>query len=140
MIGLGCSPRSYTRNLHYATAYAVGPRATRAILQAYIARSAQDLAYADCGFWLDADEQRRRYLIKSLLHREGVARARYVALFGTDVCHDFPQLHDLETRGFMTENAATLSLTPAGLERSDVIGPWLYSPTVSKRMRDFKMR
>jgi oxygen-independent coproporphyrinogen-3 oxidase len=67
MVGLGCGARSYTRGLHYATEYAVGAPGVKAILAEYVARPAEAFDAAEYGCALDEEEQRRRYVIQSLL-------------------------------------------------------------------------
>jgi oxygen-independent coproporphyrinogen-3 oxidase len=140
MIGLGCGARSYTRGLHYSREYAVGTRAIAGILADYLARSPADLARADYGFELDADEQRRRVLILSLLQASGLNLANYQRRFGSHALDDFPQLEHLADHGLATIDDRVIRLTPAGLARSDAIGPWLYSPQVRQRMEDYAWR
>lgn len=36
MVGWGCGARSYTKQLHYASEYAVGAKGIQSILQAYL--------------------------------------------------------------------------------------------------------
>jgi coproporphyrinogen III oxidase-like Fe-S oxidoreductase len=132
MVGLGCGARSYTTELHYSFDYAVAVTEVRAVIADYLARPADDFRYAHVGFRLDQVEQRRRWLLKSLLRREGVDPAAYRARFGTTHGEDFPQLSTLVERGWLdhTGNA----LTAAGLARSDAIGPWLVSGPVREAM------
>ena len=73
MVGLGCGARSYTSTLHYSSEYAVGSTGVRQIIADYMARSNETFDYADYGFVLDEEEQRRRYLIQSLLQADGAA-------------------------------------------------------------------
>jgi oxygen-independent coproporphyrinogen-3 oxidase len=137
---LGCGARSYTRGLHYSHEYAVGTRAVAGILADYVRREAADFSRVEYGFVLDWDEQRRRMLILSLLQAAGLSRAHYQARFGADVFADFPQLRELCDRGLAEASATKLHLTPAGLERSDALGPWLYSPSVCERMEAYAWR
>jgi oxygen-independent coproporphyrinogen-3 oxidase len=140
MVGLGCGARSYTRAVHYAGAYAVRARGVRALIADYIARPAEAFAVADHGFRLDADEQRRRFVLQSLLQCDGLDLAAYRRRFGTEVWDDLPQLAELEPRGLARAEGNTLALTGAGLELSDAIGPWLYSPEVRRRMEGHAWR
>lgn len=140
MIGLGCGPRSYTRTLHYSTEYAVTTRATRNILQEYMTQKDSQFHVADYGFRLDTEEQKRRYVIKSLLRVEGLSTTRYTEFFGSNVFEDLPILFGLEGKGLACQKNDVFRLTPAGLERSDVIGPWLYSENVMTRMTNFHLR
>jgi oxygen-independent coproporphyrinogen-3 oxidase len=134
MVGLGCGARSYTRGLHYASEYAVGAVGVRAILRDYVAKPAAAFAAADYGFVLNTEEQRRRYLVQSLLQVAGLDLAAYRLHFGTEASIDFPVLRQLEAYGLATQNESALRLTETGIERSDQIGPWLYSPAVRQLM------
>lgn len=139
-VGLGCGARSYTRDLHYSFDYAVSVSGVRAVLDDYLGRPAADFRYAEVGYRLDAAEQRRRWLLKSLLRVAGVDRAAYRERFGTDVCDDFPELRTLADDGLVTVAPTQLVLTAAGLERSDAIGPWLVSTSVRDAMAEYALR
>ena len=138
MVGLGCGARSYTTGLHYSFDYSVGVQQVRAVLDDYLARPADDFRYAEFGFALDDTEQRRRWLLKSLLRTEGLDAAAYLARFGRPVTDDFPELALLPERGWATGGG--LRLTPAGLARSDAIGPWLTSAEVRDTMTRYVLR
>ena len=90
------------------------------------------------GFRLDEVEQRRRWLLKSLLRAEGVDAQAYRTRFGTGHDEDFPQLGELVERGWL--NPARTTLTAEGLARSDAIGPWLVSGPVREAMKAFVPR
>ncbi|MBL8717404.1 MAG: STM4012 family radical SAM protein [Myxococcales bacterium] len=137
MVGLGVGARSYTRALHYGTDYAVGAAAVRDIVAAWVDRA--PFTHAERGFVLDLDEQRRRWVELTLL-AEGVDRAAYRARFGTDVLADLPELATLVDDGLAQVDDAHLVLTDAGLERSDAIGPWLFSDAVRARMDEWQAR
>jgi coproporphyrinogen III oxidase-like Fe-S oxidoreductase len=139
MVGLGCGARSYTRGLHYSTEWAVGARGVREIIDRWVMRTDAEFAAADYGIALDADEQRRRWLILSLLSDEGLDLAMYRAKFGADVDAHFPELAELEPRGLAERAGDMLVLTHSGLARADAIGPWLYSETVRARMAEFEL-
>jgi oxygen-independent coproporphyrinogen-3 oxidase len=132
MVGLGCGARSYTTGLHYAERWASGPSAVRSILADYMSTPDADFAVARHGIALTTDERRRRHLIQSLLQAEGLDLAAYEARFGAPARAHFPMLDELFNHGLCAFDAARgmLTLTPAGLEASDVIGPWLVSPAV----------
>lgn len=138
MVGLGCGARSYTTSLHYSFDYAVGVSQVRAVLDDYLARPADDFRFAEFGFALDGAEQRRRWLLKSLLRAEGVDAAAYRARFGALPGDDFPELGRLAERGWAGDGG--LRLTPAGLARSDAIGPWLTSARVRDAMTGYVPR
>jgi oxygen-independent coproporphyrinogen-3 oxidase len=140
MVGLGCGARSYTRGLHYSQEYAVGTRAIAGILSDYLRRTPADFARCEFGFRLSGDEQRRRLVIQSLLQVEGLELAHYRRRFGAGPLDDLPQLASLAEHGLATIDNERMQLTPAGLERSDAIGPWLYSPAVRRRMEEYAWR
>ena len=140
MVGLGCGARSYTGALHYGSEYAVGGRGVRAILDDYAARPDHAFDRADFGCRLDEDDRRRRYVIQSLLSGEGLDGAGYLRRFGTDPFADLPGLAELEELGLAVRSADRLALTDSGLERSDAIGPWLYSERVRRLMEDYAWR
>ncbi|WP_432828337.1 STM4012 family radical SAM protein [Dactylosporangium sp. CA-092794] len=130
MVGLGCGARSYTAALHYSFDYAVGVRPVRGILDDYLSRPERDFDVAEVGFALDGAEQRRRWLLKSLLRAEGLDAGRYRDRFGTAVDDDFPALARLRDAGYLEGHR----LTAEGLAHSDAIGPWLISAGVRAAM------
>lgn len=138
MVGLGPGARSYTRSLHYATEYAVGQRATRDLVAAYSRLSREDLSLARYGIRLDGQEQRRRYVIKSVLRSDGLSLEGYEGFFGTSLFDDQPALHRLIDLGLLERTSSHLVPTALGLERSDAIGPWLYSPRVNQFMEAYE--
>jgi oxygen-independent coproporphyrinogen-3 oxidase len=138
MVGLGCGARSYTRGLHYSLDYAVQPKGVKGIIADYLARTRDELAAAEHGFALDADEQRRRYLLQSILNAEGLEAARYAARFGTDPADDFPDLHTFAELGLLAFDTGRWLPTPLGLERSDALGPWFFSPRVRSLMAEYE--
>jgi oxygen-independent coproporphyrinogen-3 oxidase len=140
MVGLGCGARSYTRKLHYSLDYAVGPKGVKAIIADYLARDSADFATADHGFELNEDEQRRRYLLQSILSADGLDASRYAERFGTDPADDFPDLRTLADLGLLAFESGRWMPTPAGLERSDAIGPWFFSRRVRDLIAEYRPR
>jgi len=138
-IGLGCGARSYTRGVHYSSEWAVGARGVRDIIDRWIARPDAAFAVADHGFVLDAAEQRRRWLILSLLSDAGLDGAAYRARFATGPEADFPELAELAARGLAITDGDAVRLTADGLARADAIGPWLCSPAVRRRMAEYAL-
>jgi oxygen-independent coproporphyrinogen-3 oxidase len=137
MIGLGCGARSYTRRLHYATRFAITQRGVRAILHDWISQSDSELSVATHGIWLSDDEERRRYVVLSLLQVEGIDLVEYRQIFHSAPLDDVPELTLLREHGWLAETPGRLALTEAGLERSEEVGPLLYSPMVRERLREF---
>lgn len=133
MVGLGCGARSYTRDLHYSFDYAVSVRGVRAVIDDYLARPPSDFAFAEVGFRLDETEQRRRWLVKSLLRAEGASIGAWRERFGDAP----PALAELRDKGWLAEDGDWLRLTDEGLAHSDAIGPWLVSGSVRAAMQEF---
>lgn len=140
MIGLGVGARSYTRALHYSEDWAVGSASIREIVAAWIDRPRAQLGQARYGIELDQDEQRRRWLIQSLLQIEGLSLPDYRARFGTDARADFGELDELLEHGLLALVGDTLIPTDRMLEWADAIAPWLYSDSVRAASRDFELR
>lgn len=139
MIGLGAGARSYTRRVHYCTEYAVGRVGIQAILDDYIARPADHHASAWYGHELSPAEQKRRYLIKSLLRADGLDEAAYREWSGKAWNEDFPEAVELLECSLAVVEHGKLRLTAAGLERADTIGPWLYSEPVAALMEEYEL-
>jgi oxygen-independent coproporphyrinogen-3 oxidase len=135
MVGVGCGARSYTRALHYSDPYGMERASVSHILRQYIEAPAESFARARHGFALEAAEQRRRYVIQSLLTWPGLDERAYAARFGTSVMADLPQLAELLSEGLGVRDGDQLALTAEGLAQSDAIGPWLNSPAVTGRMQ-----
>ena len=140
MVGLGCGARSYTQALHYSSEYAVGRAGVRAILADYIERGDGAFDAAHYGIALSPEDQRRRFLIQSILQADGLDVAAYRHRFATDALDEVPELRDLEHVGLATIESGWLRLTDAGLERSDAIGPWLYTTGVQTLMEAYELR
>jgi oxygen-independent coproporphyrinogen-3 oxidase len=129
MVGLGAGARSYTRSLHYASPYAVPQAQVRMAIARWVAQTDEDFGLCRHGFRLDAAEQRRRYLILSLLEGR-LDRDEYASRFSDDVLAHMPKLSQAAAVGLVEETPAALTLTELGRECSDVLGHWLQSSTV----------
>jgi oxygen-independent coproporphyrinogen-3 oxidase len=140
MVGIGCGARSYTRGLHYSTEFAVGARGVREILDAYVQREGEAFDVIDYGIELSQSERQRRYVILCVLSDEGLDFSAYRERFGSDAAGDFEELSVLEELGLARRDDGALKLTERGIERSDAIGPWLYSRDVCARMEGFALR
>ncbi len=138
MIGLGCGARSYTQEVHYSSEFAVGREGVRSILGSYLRRSPESFSYAYHGYRLNCEEKRRRFLLQGLLQMEGMSTKGYQDQFGSNAIEDFPGLIDLLDNGLAELADEQMKLTDAGIERSDAIGPWLYSSEVIERMEAFE--
>ncbi|MBC7931698.1 MAG: STM4012 family radical SAM protein [Rubrivivax sp.] len=139
MVGIGCGARSYTSALHYSDEYAVGARGVRDIIARYSACASREFERAGYGFALDGAEQRRRFIVKSLLRAEGLDPGAYRKRFGKEPADDVPEIGALVESGLACAGASRLWLTDAGLELSDAIGPWLYSTRVRELMQAYEL-
>jgi coproporphyrinogen III oxidase-like Fe-S oxidoreductase len=136
MVGIGCGARSYTTDLHYSFDYAVSVGGVRAVLDDYLRRPPADFGYAEVGFRLDTDEQRRRWLVKTLLRADGVSQKAWHNRFGVPL----PPLEPLSEKGWLGSDEDRVWLTDEGLAHSDAIGPWLVSPAVRNAMGEYALR
>lgn len=136
MIGLGCGARSYTREVHYSSRYAVARSGTASIIADYVA--AASYATADYGIRLTAAEQQRRFIVKGLLHAEGLDRGAYEQRFGRRPEDDHPELERLAAVGFAAYDGTILRLTDEGMALSDAIGDVLISPEIRQLMTEFE--
>jgi oxygen-independent coproporphyrinogen-3 oxidase len=126
--------------MHYSSDYAVMPENVRRILRDYIHQTPRQHALVHQGIHLDGKDQRRRYVIKSLLRAAGLDLESYRTRFGSDPFLDLPLLGGLERRGLAVRLNGAFRLTPEGMELSDAIGPSLYSERVRGRMESFSWR
>ena len=140
MLGLGSGARSYTKRLHYSGRYSVTRKSSRSIVNEYCENIASNFRRIEYGFILNGEEQRRRYVIQSLLLVEGLDKKAYLHRFGTSPTQDLPQLQQLLKLGLAKEERQLFCLTNEGIARSDSIGPWLASSNVQQRMRQFELK
>ncbi len=140
MVGLGPGARSYTSTPHYSSEYAVGARGVGEIIADYVDRREDSFGRADYGIELGPEDRRRRHVIQSLLSPEGLDLAEYAHRFESLATDDLPELAKLGPLGLAERASGVLRLTDAGLERSDAIGPWLYSHRVRSLMEGYSWR
>lgn len=126
MVGLGVGARSYTRHCHYSSEYAVGRKEVQNIIHDYNNQDRQQFGLATYGIELNWEQQKRRFIIKSLLEGSHLDLSDYANFFEAEVLSDFPQLEELYHLDLVVPDSAILKLNQKGLELSDVIGPWLY--------------
>jgi oxygen-independent coproporphyrinogen-3 oxidase len=137
MIGLGTNARSYTRDLHYSTEYAVSRPNVNAIVQDYLQKPASAFQQANYGIKLSDDDRKRRYLIKSLLKAEGLHLQDYTHLFQENIFQVFPELNCLADMQLATQDNQKIQLTPEGLAYSDLLGHWFISDSVKTKMQEY---
>lgn len=134
MVGLGAGARSYTRTLHWSTGYAVARAATRDLVENFIAQDDAQFAHATHGFELNGEEQRRRFVIQSLLTEPGLSYEAYAQRFGSAALDDLPQLQELTALELADDDGRMLALNDRGVAYADTIGPWLASAQVRALM------
>jgi oxygen-independent coproporphyrinogen III oxidase len=137
MIGLGTNARSYTRDLHYSTEYAVSRPNVNAIVKDYLQKPAHAFQQATYGIQLTEDDRKRRYLIKSLLKAEGLHFQDYTRQFQEDILQSFPELNSLADLQLATQDSQTIKLTSEGLAYSDLLGHWFISNPVKTKMQEY---
>lgn len=140
MVGLGCGARSYTEFLHYSSNYAVDNKKIRHILESFIKTPDESFDFANYGFKLDGEERRRRYVLLSLLSEEGLNLVAYRQRFTTNALADLPELSELMPLSLADWDGETLRLTATGMERSDVIGFWLFSERSRQLMDSYELK
>ncbi|HJU41034.1 MAG TPA: STM4012 family radical SAM protein, partial [Tahibacter sp.] len=140
MVGIGCGARSYARSLHYSDHYGVARASVAQILRDYVDASPSSFGEARYGYALDGDEQRRRYVMQSLLTWPGLDERAYAARFGGAAFDDLPQLSELIELDLARRDGDVVALTADGMAQADTIGPWLVSPAVQARMDTYAAR
>jgi oxygen-independent coproporphyrinogen III oxidase len=140
MVGLGCGARSYTRSLHYSNDYAVNAKEIRSIIEQYITADDETFDSVNYGFELNREEQQRRFILLSLLSEEGLDCSAYGDRFNSNPLTDFPELQQLIDWKLAHLQTNLLTLTESGVERSDAIGPWLFSENVHQSMQSYQLK
>ena len=135
-LSIGCGGRSYIENFHFCTPYAVKQENCRRIVKEYIHR--KDYLQVDYGFFLNEEEQKRRYVIKHILFGEGIYREDYHKHFGTEPEEDFSLLKTWMEKGYAKRTERGIAFTEEGFSLSDYLGPQLISEEVRKRMEEWK--
>ena len=100
-LSLGCGGRSYLGRLHACTPYRTTRQGALEEIEAYLGR--EDFLTATHGILLSDEEIRRRYVIKHLLIRPGIAKKAYRQIFGNEITEDFPILRNWIEAGWLEE-------------------------------------
>jgi oxygen-independent coproporphyrinogen-3 oxidase len=137
MLGLGCGARSYTQSLHYSSRFAVSKSGVAAIIDRWIEQNETDFQLATWGVRLRRDERMRRFIIQSILNRDGLDMSRLEDLFGIKSTGEFPELNTLIENGLLMLQGGRLMLTADGMGYSDSIGPFLYSEASRQSLKRF---
>ena len=140
MIGFGSGARSYTQDVHYSSEYAVGRKGILDIIKDFNTSSRADFAHAHYGCHVSPSEQKRRFLIKSLLRHEGLDFSEYNQTFPISPEEEFQECFELLLSANWAESTAQgIALTTEGMAYSDAIGPWLFSDIIKNQMEDFEL-
>jgi oxygen-independent coproporphyrinogen III oxidase len=138
MVGFGAGARSYTRALHYSTPWKMVARNIRAVIDGYCEDMTAGRAVINHGFELDGDEQRRRFVILSLLY-DGLDLTAYASAFAADARGDFaPEWEALTAEDCVRFDGAAVRLTARGVRHSDVVGQLFFSERVRQLMDTFE--
>jgi oxygen-independent coproporphyrinogen-3 oxidase len=89
------------------------------------------------GFILNEDEKKRVFVIKNMLHREGIDEAVYQHYFNNTLLQDFPLIQTWIDNGYAVHNGENYCLTPLGLSLSDYLGTLLMSESVKQKMATY---
>jgi len=136
MIGIGAGARSYTKDMHYSTNYAVSRKAVKDIIHAYSER--KDFSKINYGIVLNEEEQMRRYLIKSLIDGGRLDADDFNKRFGKEVA-SLPILEFLFNQKWLEQKDGYFRLNENGMEMEDWIGPMLFSENVKILMEKFQL-
>jgi oxygen-independent coproporphyrinogen-3 oxidase len=146
-LSLGCGARSYLENLHFCTPYHTKSADCLQEIQKFL--SADYLA-VEHGYLLSGEEMLRRYVIKNLLHRDGISFLEYETARehclkkegytngNTGSRHilfeDFPVFSELLSDNLIFCKEEGIALTERGMSLSDAIGPLFISKEAANRM------
>ena len=137
-LSIGCGGRSYLGNLHFCTPYYVRQKDCKAQVDRYLStRNFNEITH---GFFLDKEEEKRRFIIKNLLFISGLDKESYRQKFGETVKETFPLMSDWKEKGYIREENNKYMLTSEGMALSDYLGPQLISPLVKGRMQEWESK
>lgn len=137
-LSIGCGGRSYLGNLHFCTPYYVRQKDCVMQLDRYLA--VKDFRKITHGFFLDKEEEKRRYVIKNLLFITGLHKENYKQKFGKNVEEEFALLSVWKEKGYIKEEKNKYILTGEGMALSDYLGPQLISQKVKGRMQEWESK
>lgn len=132
MLAIGCGGRSYLDNLHFCMPYAGGRDKCQDLINDFIRK--EDKTEILNGYVLNEDELKRRFVIKNLLHCQGLFFEEYEGYFHTDLIADFPLVNQFMTNDYVEKHDQGIKLTALGLSLSDYLGPRFISAAVKAKM------
>lgn len=138
MLGLGAGARSYTRELHYSTPWKLVAANIRGVIADYEQSWRAGDALIRHGFVLDEDEQRRRFVILSLLEGS-LDCAAFRECYSADPLSLFaPEWDALLAEDCVAIADDAVRLTSRGVRHSDVVGHLFFSERVRQLMETFE--
>ena len=138
MIGLGAGARSYTQTLHYSTHYAVGKPQIKQIIEDYNNTPTEQFSQAPYGIEIGEEDQKRRYVLLSLLQTSGFSIDDYAQRFNSALLEELPQLALLEKHQLATIDDSYIRLNEKGIAYSDLIGSWLFTENIRSKMQGWE--
>ncbi|MGD9171604.1 MAG: coproporphyrinogen III oxidase family protein, partial [Candidatus Thiodiazotropha sp.] len=108
-------------------------RDVRSLIETYGRQSRNDFTHTRHGFRLTPQEQQHRHLLQSLFLLEGLDKADFRRRFQQDPTDVFPQLQEILDANLAEESPERICLNAAGIERADLLAPWLASAEVRRR-------
>lgn len=142
-LSLGCGGRSYLENLHFCTPYHVLSSSCLKEINLFLSQKNKTLV--SFGYLLSPKEMLNRYVIKNLLHKDGIEQEDYLKTkqycllpITSSIFEDFPILLELQKEELIKENSKRIFLTEKGMSLSDAIGPLFISKEVSEKMKAWK--
>lgn len=135
MLSLGCGARSYLDNIHFCETYT--SKSSECLNQLMQFNEKTNFLENISFFNLNIYEQKRRFVIKNLLHIFGFNILEYNSKFSGDFFEDFPILNEWIEKNWVIFKNNHIKLTDLGLSLSDYIGPMLISKNVLKKMENF---
>src|SRR5688572_27955389 len=111
MVGIGSGARYYTQGVHYSTEYGVGRKGVKNIINASVQETDDAFGQVHYGIQLPSHDQKRRYVIKSALHGNGLDLDCDNHRFVANALDEFPEPYQLLEAGMATDAGGTIRLT-----------------------------
>ncbi len=135
MLGIGCGARSYIGNIHYSGKYAVEDKNINAIIDNYLKEDNFD--FAGYGYKLSEEEQKIKYILKSILKITGFDTKDYTERFHKNPLTEFPELERLINEGYLIRDKNRIFPSEKGLKYSDYIGTLFITDEIKRKMEEF---
>ena len=135
MLGIGCGARSYIGNVHYSRKYAVEDKNINSIIDDYLKE--ENFAFAGYGYKLSEEEQKIKYILKSILKITGFNSEDYREKFHTDPLKEFSELDRLINEEYLVREGNRIFPSAKGLKYSDYIGTLFITDNIKRKMEEF---